>query len=60
MQLPALDQFQFLPGYWQAKVLDFLRPEKTQLIYLKIILIKSGIILSVKLKKKGMVELWNY
>ena len=20
------DQFQFLPGHWQAKVLDFLRP----------------------------------
>ena len=22
------DQFQFLPGHWQAKVLDFLRPSK--------------------------------
>ena len=38
------EQFQFLSGHWQAKVLDFLRPEKTQPIHLKTILITPGII----------------
>ena len=57
------DQSQFLPGHWQAMVLDFLRPSKTQPIYLKIILITPRIIWSLKFKKKkkkkngGIVEL---
>ena len=38
------DQFQFLPVHLQAKVLDFVRTEKIQPIYLKIILITPEII----------------
>ena len=44
------DQFQFLPGHWQAKVLGFLRPEKTQAISKKV---------SNSKKKKKKNEWWN-
>ena len=37
----CFDQFQFLPGHWQAKVLDFLRPQKAKPIFLNMILINN-------------------